>query len=528
MSPLPVFVLDDPATGTRSFPTGRPALLCFVKEDCPTCGLSMPLIEQAHRAFGDVVDVWAVGQDTEGNATLVSRHGLTLPMLDDSALRVSYEYDLDTVPTVILADPEGSEQRRFIGFGRQGWQDMYAELGRIARVADPKLDWSGYPDSLPGCGSRSVEPGIAERLAAEAEGSPIRARRIEIGRNDDEFEFMFDQGLTDGLPVVPPTPERVLRMLRGTKRDAQEVIAVVPPNMAPCTIEKVAINAVMAGCKPEYLPVVIAAVEGACTDEFNAHGVMATTLGASPVMVVNGPSRRKLDMNHGISVLGPGNRANAALGRAVRLVLRNVGGARPGGTQRSTLGNPAQYTLSFPEWEERSPWEPMHVERGFRPEDSVVTLFALTGGPLQIVDQTSRDAQALVGSIGLSMRAMLHPKNAGTGDVLLVISPEHVDTIWQEDHWSKDQIRDRIQEASARPLRELLSDAESGAGFDPASFGPNGPTKEQLDERHPKFRSKDSIHIVVAGGEAGKWSAVIAGWGKPTGSMPTSRKIEEV
>ena len=129
-------------------------------------------------------------------------------------------------------------------------------------------------------------------------------------------------------------------MLRGTKRDAQEVTAVVPPNVAPCTIEKVAINAVMAGCKPEYLPVVIAAVEGACTDEFNAHGVMATTLGASPVMVVNGPSRRKLDMNHGISVLGPGNRANAALGRAVRLVLRNVGGARPGGTQRSTLREP--------------------------------------------------------------------------------------------------------------------------------------------------------------------------------------------
>ena len=157
----------------------------------------------------------------------------------------------------------------------------------------------------------------------------------------------------------------------------------------------------------------------------------------------------------------------------------------------------------------------------------MVTLFALTGGPLQIVDQTSRDAQALVGSIGLSMRAMVHPKTA-SGTVLLVISPEHVDTIWQDDHWSKDQIRDRIQEASARPLRELLSDAESGAGYDPASFGPNGPTKEQLDERQPKFRSKDCIHIVVAGGEAGKWSAVIAGWARPTGSIPTSRKIEEV
>ena len=223
----------------------------------------MPLIEQAHRAFGDAVDVWAVGQDAEGNAILVSRHGLTLPMLDDSALHVSYAYDLDTVPTVILADSKGNEQRRFIGFGRQDWQDMYAELGRVARVAEPKVDWSVYPDSRPGCGSKSVEPGIAERLAAEAEGSPIRARRIEIGQHDDEFEFMFDQGLTDGLPVVPPTPERVMRMLSGTKRDAQEMIAIVPPNMAPCTIEKVAINAVMAGCKPEYLPAVIAAVEAA-------------------------------------------------------------------------------------------------------------------------------------------------------------------------------------------------------------------------------------------------------------------------
>ena len=528
MSSLPVFTLDDPANGTHSFPTGRPALLCFVKEDCPTCGLSMPLIEQAHRAFGDAVDVWAVGQETEGNATLVSRHGLTLPMLDDSALLVSYEYDLDTVPTVILTDREGNEQRRFIGFGRRDWQDMYAELGRVASAAQPNVDWSEYPDSLPGCGSRSVEPGIVERLAAEAEGSPIRARRIEIGQHDDEFEFMFDQGLTDGLPVVPPTPERVVRMLGATKRDPQEVIAVVPPNMAPCTIEKVAINAVMAGCKPEYLPVVIAAVEGACTDEFNAHGVMATTMGASPVMVLNGPVRRKLSMNHGISVLGPDNRANAALGRAVRLVLRNVGGAKPGGTQRSTLGNPGQYTFSFPEWEERSPWEPMHVERGFGPEDSVVTLFALTGGPLQIVDQNSRDARALVGSLGLSMRAVSHPKTA-TGDVLLVLSPEHVDTIWQDDRWSKEQIRNRIQEAGTRPLRELLRDAESGAGYDPATFGPNGPTKEQLDERMPKFHSKDSIHIVIAGSDAGKWSAVIAGWASgPTGSIPTSRKIEEV
>ena len=129
---------------------------------------------------------------------------------------------------------------------------------------------------------------------------------------------MYDQGFTDGLPVVAPTPERVLRMLGGTRRDAQDVVAIVPPNLAPATVEKVAINAVLAGCKPEFLPVVIASLEAACTDTFNAHGVMATTMGASPAVIVNGPIRERIGMNSRLGALGQGNRANATIGRAAR------------------------------------------------------------------------------------------------------------------------------------------------------------------------------------------------------------------
>ena len=524
---LQPFTLTDAAGVEYRFPSGRPALLCFVKEDCPTCGLSMPLIEAAHSAFGEAIDVWAIGQDTPGNAVLVERHGLTVPMLDDDALGVSFTYDLDTVPMVFLVDGEGRALRSFIGFGRDDWHGLIDELASMTGLGAPSIDWGEYPESRPGCGSRSVEPVIAERLAAEAEGSPLRARRIEIASGDDEHEFLFDQGLTDGLPVVPPTPERVLRMLSGTRRDAQEVVAVVPPNLAPATVEKVAINAVMAGCKPEYLPVVLTAIEAMCTDEFNIHGVSATTMGATPAMIVNGPIRERIGMNSGLGALGAGNRANASIGRAVRLVLRNVGGARTGGTERSTLASPAKFTLAFGEREERSPWNPYHVDHGFAPGDSVVTLFAATGGPSLVVDQTSRNARQMGGSIGMVMESIANPRTRGAQDMLLVLCPEHLDTITR-DGWTKQQLLDRIREVSEKPLRELLADEESGAGVPLAQFGPDGPTEEQLSELVPKFASTDNIHLVVAGSDAGKFSSVFQGWATgPRGSMVVSRKIEE-
>ena len=524
--PLPAFQLSDASDTELAFPTGRTTLLCFVKEDCPTCDISMPLIEQIHRAYGDSVQVLSIGQEAEGNAVLVERHGLTMPMLDDSALSVSYNYDLDTVPTVILTDGDGVEQRRFIGFGRDDWRNLVAELAAASDSAEADVDWAKYPESLPGCGARNVEPGIAERLQAEAEDSPLRARRIEIAPHDDEAEFLFNQGLTDGLPVVPPTPERVLRMLAGTKRDSQDLVAVVPPNMAPCTVEKVAISAVMAGCKPEYLPVVITALEAACTDEFNIHGVMATTMGGNPVMVVNGPIRHRLEMNMRLGVLGQGNRANSTMGRALRLVLRNVGGATPGGTERSTLGNPMKYTMCFPEWEERSDWTPLHVQRGFDPDDSVVTLFAMTGGPAQIVDQSSRTARAVGGSIAARLEAIWHPRSRPIGDTLLVVSPEHLGTL-QSDGWSKEDLRAHLYKQTERPLREIMAD-EDGTGTSPHRFGPDGPSEEELNQPISKFAKEEHIHIVVAGSPAGMFSALFEGWAYGSiGSQPVSRKIED-
>ncbi len=521
MPTLRTFSLTDARGAARRFPTGRPALLCFVKADCPTCVLSAPLIEAAHRSFGAAADIWAIAQDADGGATLAERCGLTLPMLDDSPLRVSYTYDLDTVPTIMLSDAAGRELQRCVGFGKRDWQEIFSRLTQLTQRAAPAVDWAAYPESRPGCGSKSVEPGVAERLAADASGSPLRARRIEIGDADDPFEFLFDQGLTDGLPVVPPTPERVLRMLTGTKRGAQEVVATVPPNMAPATVEKIAINAVMAGCKPDYLPVVIAAVEAVCTDDFNMHGVLATTHFPAPVIIVNGPIRDRIGMNYQINALGQGNRANAAIGRAVQLVVRNVGGGRPGEVDRATLGQPGKYTCCFAEFEERSHWEPLHVERGFKRDDSTVTVFA-GGAPMGFVDQLARDARALATSYGLVLAATSHPKHCFHGEIVVIVPPEHVDT-FAKDGWTKDQIREQIQHVTTRPARQWMQDATCAEGIPPAMAEGLG-----LDTPLPKFRSKDMITLVVAGGEAGKFGAYLQGWlSGPMGSSMVTRKIEE-
>jgi hypothetical protein len=527
MSSLPAFTLRDQLGHEHSFPNGKLNLLCFVREECPTCHLSMPVIEAVHRAFGGATNIWAIGQ--ENNQALIDHHHTTVPMLDDAALKVSFKYKIEIVPTIILVDDAGAQLVRWEGFHKGDWQALIAQLEQlITGIPAPAIAWDQYPNLRPGCGSRSVEPGIFERLVADAEGSPIRARSIEIAEQDDPFEFMFDQGLTDGLPVIPPTPERVVRMLAGTRRDSQEVVGTCAPNYAPVTIEKIAINAVMAGCKPEYLPVLIAAIEGLCSHEFNAH-CLVSTYGPSPVIVVNGPIRHKIGMNMGINVLGHGNRANATIGRAVKLILRNLGGLRPGEIERAALGSPAKYGACYPEFEERSPWEPLHVERGFDRNDNVVTLFALEGAPHQIADQTSRTARSLAGSLGLGMECGWHPKTHGVGDTLLVISPEHADTLWR-DRWSKDDVRNRIQEITSRPLRELLPTEDyGGLGAMPDQVALiKARSEEALNRLKPKFKSTKNIHLIVAGGPAGKWSSVISGFGDAAVSVPVSRKIEEV
>lgn len=525
-TPPPAFTLADLDGGTRRYPTGRPALVCFVKEDCNTCNLVAPILQAFHQAWGEAADIWMVGQTADGNAILRDRHGLTLPILDDSACKVSFAWGFDIVPAVHWTTADGAMAHRLGGFVRAEWQDLADQIGADLKRPAADIAWADYPDWRPGCGSKHLDPELHNRLLADADDSPIRARRIEVAGGDDIAEFMFDQGFSDGLPVVPPTPERVLRMLAGTPRHPQEVVAVVPPNMAPATVEKVAINAVLAGCRPEYLPVVIAALEAVCTDEFNMHGVTATTMGASPVLVVNGPIRQRIGMNMKLAALGNGNRANATIGRALRLVIRNVGGARPGGVDRSTLSSPMKFTMCFPEWEEGSPWEPLHVERGFAREDSVVTAFAMTSGPVQIVDQESRRPDQIAGTLGLGLEGMFLSKiHRMPVDALLVVCPEHLNTLMSEGLYGKARLRERIQTVTARPLREMVANEISGAGIPLASAAKM--TEAMLATPAPKFADGKHIHIVVAGSEAGKFSAAFHGWVTgAAGSAVVSRKIE--
>jgi hypothetical protein len=326
---------------------------------------------------------------------------------------------------------------------------------------------------------------------------------------------MFDRGWTDGLPVVPPTEQRVLRMLEGTTRPPDDIVATVPPDLVDCTVEKVAVNAVMAGCKPEYLPVVLAAVEAACTSEFNMHGLLATTWFSGPLVVVSGPITKKIGMNSGVNALGQGNRANATIGRALQLVVRNVGGGRPGGVDRATLGNPGKYTFCFAEAEdEHSPWPSLAASRGVEPPKSAVTLFA-GSGVTGVVDQLSRTPESLARSLAGCLRTVAHPKLPLAFDAVLVISPEH-GRVFRDAGWDRARLM--------RELDGLLQldgkDIVRGAG------GITEGIPEHLkDATLPKFRS-GGLLLTYAGGGAGLFSAIIGGWASgDVGSSPVTREV---
>ena len=217
----------------------------------------------------------------------------------------------------------------------------------------------------------------------------------------DEMEIWFERGVTDGLPVVPPTRDRVDRMLGGTSRAREALVAEVPPNYGRATVEKLAVNAVMAGCRPDYFPVVLAVVEAACDPAFNLHGQSGTTNATSPLIIVNGPIRARLGINCAAGVFGPGYRANATIGRALRLVMINLGGTKAGEISMSTLGHPGRYTYCIGEHEEVSSWESLHVERGYARTESTVTVFP-GEGPFIINDHLSREPAQLVASLGWS------------------------------------------------------------------------------------------------------------------------------
>jgi hypothetical protein len=327
------------------------------------------------------------------------------------------------------------------------------------------------------------------------------------------IERLHARGVTDGLPVIPPTPDLVARFVEASGRGADELVAAVAPNMGRATVAKVAVNAVMAGARPEYMPAILAAVRAVCAEPFALHGVAATTNFASPLLILNGPVRRALDVNCAAGVFGPGWRANATIGRAVRLVMVNLGGARPGVISMSTFGHPGRYTYCIGEHEEASPWPPLHVERGFPPEASTVAAFA-GEAPHGVYDHRSRRGRQVLNSIAASLAATWNYKLTGYGDTLVVLSPEHARTL-ADDGWDKPGIRRYLWERCGLPARDLVPDEEWGEGLPEA-------TRAKLtdpDARVPKFRSPENLVVLVAGGTAGRFSAVIPGFTFPGGSQ---------
>lgn len=467
--------------------------VAVVKQDCPTCRLVAPVLARLAQAD---LSLTVYSQDDPSFPP-------DMPVVDDTALEVSYQLEIETVPTLLRVQ-DGRVVARLAGWSRREWETLTGLTG----LGD------GLPDHRPGCGSRSVEPGIAEGLALRYGGSRLKARPVALGEMEDESEACFDRDWTDGLPAVPPTRERVLRMLDGTSRDPSDIVAVAPPDLVECTIEKVAINAVMAGCRPEYLPVVIAALEAACTDQFNLHGILGTTYPAGPVVIVNGPIARAIGMNAGLNALGQGNRANATIGRALQLIARNVGGGRPGEIDRAALGNPGKYTFCFAENEEGSPWESLAVERGLSTGSSAVTLFA-GEGPRAVVDQQSRTPESLARSFAWCLRGVAHPKLAHVFDALVVVCPEHA-RVFKQAGWTKARLHEELRALLTIPGAEMARGAEGCAEGIPEALA-----------RAPvaKFRP-GGLLLVHAGGPAGMFSAIIGGWvGGQIGSEPVTREV---
>jgi hypothetical protein len=325
----------------------------------------------------------------------------------------------------------------------------------------------------------------------------------------DAIEELYGRGVTDGLPVVPPTRARVDRAVAATGRDADELIALVPPNYGPATVEKIAVNAIMSGCRPDYLPVVIAAVDAVCDEAFDLHGVSATTNAPSPLLIINGPVRARLDINCGAGVFGSGWRANATIGRALRLVCVNVGGATPGGVSMSTLAHPGRYSYCIGEREEESPWESLAVEHGFASGDSTVAVLA-ADAPLGVYDQRSRTPVDLLATIAASLAVVSHHKMTHWGDTLLVISPEHA-KILGDAGWKKPAVQRWLWDRLRRPVSELVPGRNGGDGL-PEHVLAKFKDPEREPTLIPKFRAPENIKLVVAGGTAGRFSAIVPGW----------------
>jgi hypothetical protein len=344
--------------------------------------------------------------------------------------------------------------------------------------------------------------------------SALQAERFEVA--DDLWAvntFFEENGWSDGLPIVPPTEERVEQMLGALRRDPQEVIGVVPPRWAPATVEKIAINAVMAGCLPQYMPLLIAAVEALTDARLNLYALQATTGGPAIMLIVNGPIRNELNINGGSNVLGEGWRANATIGRCIRLIQRNIGGSYPGTTCKATLGWPGKYALCIAENEEASPWEPLHVERGFDRNSSTVTAISADGS-VRASDLDSTKAEGVLTNFAQRMEGPSGP------EAIMVVCPEHARII-AGDGFSKQDVKKFVWQRAAYRMKDLPEE-----------------TFNQRVKRRPDLKltresvvpvtdKPEDILVVVAGGD-GSQSQYIHVWGQSTPEGGSTRSVTKV
>jgi len=344
--------------------------------------------------------------------------------------------------------------------------------------------------------AQSIARALIEGAAARgALGEDIFEERIEIDAEPVALqEFFFTHGWTDGLPVTAPTVESVAAMLAACGRDAQETIGPIPPRMRVATIEKLAINAVMAGCKPAYFPVVLAALEAVLDDNIRLYGIQTATNTSSALLIVNGPIVKALGLNARGNVFGQGNRANATIGRALQLILRNVGGDLPGETDMATHGHAGKYTFCIAENEDESPWEPLHVERGFKVGDSTVTAIGGSGPQNVFTYGCETGAEILdhfVGALtGLGHNNIIFP----TGP-LFVLSPEHAQTL-ARDGYDKQKIKQHFFEKARIPLTRFAERSVVGLHHRRSRW-----FEIAGDPNHIGVADRvNDINIVVAGG----------------------------
>ncbi len=338
---------------------------------------------------------------------------------------------------------------------------------------------------------------------------------------DNDMEFFIDpdpekvshdfyqRRLTDGLPIIPPTRERVNRFLNQTNHNPDDVICVLPPKMGHATCEKIAINSVMAGCLPEFQPTIEHTMKALSQEKFNLAGVNATTHPVSICTIINGPLSSELGVNRGTGCLGPGNIANASIGRAIRLCLINIAGAIPGVGDHATHGSPAKYSFCFAENEDENPWEPLHVERGFKPDESTVTVMA-TESPHNVNDHRSQTAKDLLDTIIHTASTAGCNNSHVPGEIMVIMSPEHAETINREE-WSKKDVQTYIHENSH--VSSVLGD-RGGRKLD---------EKLIIDGKVHITRSPEDVILVVAGGP-GRHTMISHGFGG--GSESVTLKID--